>query len=257
MALFSCSAAFRKSGIHQDGDDVSLRHHVIEQLSRFAANSSMRKLMPVMLPPGRFKLGGLVAIIFVTAINPGVTMKMGNFIMALAAVALGLTPARTAAETIPPQLIGHSVVVKWTADRQTRAAGQVHNNRTAFEINLYISTAGRTFSRWHVLGHDGQGHSDQGPGESRGSSGMNLVVHFEEGALLADRQLGGGAERVTIRFGSNYRSCSAKVITGREQGGSGSITIRSMVRGNVFEVLSVHNSVPSCSIASGNLFGGQ
>src|SRR5262249_36793943 len=162
MALFSCSAAFRKSGIHQDGDDVSLRHHVIEQLSRFAANSSMRKLMPVMLPPGRFKLGGLVAIIFVTAINPGVTMKMGNFIMALAAVALGLTPARTAAETIPPQLIGHSVVVKWTADRQTRAAGQVHNNRTAFEINLYISTSGRTFSRWHVLGHDGQGHSDQG-----------------------------------------------------------------------------------------------
>ena len=72
----------------------------------------------------------------------------------LIAVAFGIAPAGAA--EFPPRLVGNSMIVKWTAARQTRDGGRVYDNRTNFEINVYISTSGRTFSRWYVSGYGGK-----------------------------------------------------------------------------------------------------
>ena len=81
-------------------------------------------------------------------------------------------------------------------------------------------------------------------------------MHFEGGALLVDNPLIAGARRVSITFDVGYGSCNARVIFGRE-GGTGPIRQRSVLSGRRFEVVSIQTSAPSCSIMSGNVFGGQ
>ena len=81
-------------------------------------------------------------------------------------------------------------------------------------------------------------------------------MHFEDGALLVDNPLIAGARRISITFDAGYGSCNARVIFGRE-GGTGPIRQRSVLSGRRFEVVSIQTSAPSCSITSGNVFGGQ
>jgi len=175
----------------------------------------------------------------------------------------------------PAPLLGKSVIVSWVTNRQQKFEGtdEVAFRSRGSTLSIYISTAGRAFSKELVVrpgggggrggGRGGRGggagpttESTQAPDESRNSTGGTRVVHFERGALLVDNPLIAGARRVSITFDAAYNSCNARVIFGRE-GGTGPIRQRSILSGRRFEVISVQTSAPSCAVRPGNVFGGQ
>jgi hypothetical protein len=129
-------------------------------------------------------------------------------------------------------------------------------------LRIYISSAGRAFTKEGVVvtgGGRGGGpaaESVQAPDDARNSRGGNHIVHFEGGALLVDNPLIAGARRISITFDAAYTSCKANVTWGRE-GGAGPIRQRSWINGRRFEVVSIQTSTPTCSVVSGNVFGGQ
>jgi hypothetical protein len=77
---------------------------------------------------------------------------------------------------------------------------------------------------------------------------------MEGGALVVDRKMIEGARRISITFDAGYGSCTARVIWGRE-GGTGALRGRNPITGRRYEIVSVDSGTPSCSIASGNVFG--
>ena|SRR5579871_4988638 len=178
-------------------------------------------------------------------------------------------PGITAAATFPAPLLGKSVSVNWTASRQQKFEGMndVVFRAVSTSMQVYISTAGRIFTKEsiHSSGRGGRGggggfgssfQGEQGPDDARSSVGRSDVVHMEGDALVVDRKMIEGARRISITFDAGYFNCTARVIMGRE-GGTGTLRGRNPINGRRFEILSVDNGTPSCSITSGNVFGGQ
>jgi hypothetical protein len=166
-------------------------------------------------------------------------------------------PAMAEDSSFPARLLGKSVVLRWSADRQelSEGGGDISRRSWRSELNIYISGQGRAFSKEQHFMNDGhQSAAAQAPDESRNSWGGNRTVHFQDGELLVDSLLVAGARHIVINFDAGYDKCSARVIYGRE-GGAGSIRQRHKSSGGSFEVVSIYNSIPSCSIISGNVFG--
>ncbi len=187
------------------------------------------------------------------------------------AILLGMAlsaPGVAESAPFPPSLLGKSVTINWTTNRQQRFEGRdaIVFRSISNSLRVYISTSGRAFSKEAVVfsGSRGGGRgrvggsfeSDQAPDDNRSSTGATRIVHFDGGALLVDSPMIAGARRVSVTFGAGYDSCNARVIVGRE-GGTGPIRGRSPVSGRRFEVVSIQTSAPSCAITSGNIFGGQ
>jgi hypothetical protein len=200
-------------------------------------------------------------------------MIVWNAAFAIAIGGVLSAPGVAAAATFPAPLLGKSVSVNWTASRQQKFEGMndVVFKALSMSMQVYISTAGRAFTKESVFssgggslrgGRGGRGgfglsfQGEQGPGDARSSVGRNDVVHMEGGALMVDRKLLEGARRISITFDAGYGSCTARVIMARE-GGTGALRVRNPILGRRSEILSEDNGTPSCSIASGNVFGGQ
>ncbi len=199
--------------------------------------------------------------------------RASNAVFAVLIGAALSAPEPAESAPFPPQLLGKSMTVNWTTARQQIFEGRddVVFRGLSSSLRIYISTAGRAFSKEAVVvtrgggggwRHGGRGggfrggsfESDQAPDDSRNSTGGNRIVHFEGGALMVDSPMIAGARRVSITFDTGYSSCNARVIFGRE-GGSGPIRARSALSRRRFEVVSIQTSTPSCSITSGNVFG--
>jgi len=128
----------------------------------------------------------------------------------------------------PSQLWGRSVMVSWNSDDQPSAAS---NN----QLSIYVSGAGRTFSRM-VAGGARSALSERGP--ISGTVSTAVGVYFENGALLVDAKMTGGALRVAITFDGAYGSCNARVMFA---GDGGAPVRRKDIRAS------------SCSIVDGNV----
>jgi hypothetical protein len=113
---------------------------------------------------------------------------------------------------------------------------------------FYISSAGRIFAR--VARRDGNAAEtkDAGPGES------GNTARFVGDKLVGVTQFPSGAAQMTISFDPGGQSCSASIVAGRESGRA----IRwKGVDGTMREATGpVTFSNISCSISSGNAFGG-
>jgi len=177
-----------------------------------------------------------------------------------------------ATASFPAPLLGKSVIVSWTTNRQHKFEGTNEVGFGSFgnTLSIYISSAGRAFSKEVIArygggtggrdrGSGGAGPTtvgEQAPDERRDSIGETRIVHFEGGALLVDKPFIAGARRVSVTFDASYASCNARVIFGRE---GGNVPIRQIgaLSGRRYEVVSIQTSAPSCSIKPGNVFGGQ
>jgi hypothetical protein len=201
------------------------------------------------------------------------TVSKAAFALVLSAALAG--PGIAHAATFPSPLLGKSVTVNWTENRQQKLedSGQTVFRSVSISLQVYISSAGRAFTKQSVSsagggashrGGPGMGRGfgssfqeDQAPGDATSSLGRsNEVVHMEGGALAVDRQMRAGARRIVVTFDGGYTSCNARVILGRE-GGTGALRGRNPVNGMRFEIVSVNIATPSCSVASGNVFGAQ
>ena|SRR5216684_2681061 len=161
----------------------------------------------------------------------------------------------------PAPLPGKSVTVNWTENQQRKFedTGEVTFPTLSHSLRIYISTAGRAFTRQLTVSTGGRGGqraspsvSDQAPDDSRSSNGDNRIVHFERDALLVNNHLIGGTRHISITFGAGYGSCNARVTYDRP-GDGGPIRMQIRPSGRRYELVSIQTSVQSCSIMSGNV----
>jgi hypothetical protein len=169
-------------------------------------------------------------------------------------------PGIAEAAPFPEPLLGKSVTLNWNENQQRKFedTGEVTFPTFSHSLGIYISTAGRAFTRELNVPTGGRGPrrgpfvSDQAPDDSRSSTGDKRFVHFERGALLVDNHLIAGTRDISITFGPGYDSCNARVTYDRAADG-GPVRMQIRPSGRRFELVSIQTSTPSCSIRSGNV----
>ncbi len=171
----------------------------------------------------------------------------------ISAAMLASAVLSTAAEAAPAQLRGKSVIVSWTENRVQRNAGEgdFRSVTISHEFHLYVSTAGRIFSR--LINTNARRQSGN---QDRVGGGPNLVPSFQGQTMtIAMTGTTRGARLISVDFGSSFDGCSANVMRGKETGAA-TMTVKSQITGKVVEIKSVSVSSASCSMRPGNIFGG-
>jgi len=158
----------------------------------------------------------------------------------------------------PAQLYGKSVVVTWTEERDQRVRGEEHvrNVGANGQFSVYLSGAGRPFSRMSYSFSRPRGSAAYGSKDAVGgdSSGGNRSVVFQGNSMSVGMRMEGGAKRILVNFENGFQSCNAQVLTGKAEGAD-RIRAKSMVGGGFVEILSVKTGPASCRIQEGNVFG--
>lgn len=154
----------------------------------------------------------------------------------------------------PPQLKGKSIVVTWTETRQQRNEGGT-DFRTVIanhKLAIYVSTAGRVFSKQTNQTRAGSGSTEQVAGEGGGPGARTPLFSGQTMTVIAATQ--GGARRTVIDFDTSFTSCSAKAGTAFEDGKT-KVSMSPITHQRV-EIKSVTTSGVSCSLENGNVLGG-
>lgn len=166
---------------------------------------------------------------------------------------MGMASVPAAGAPIPAQLRDHSVSIDWTDDRTIRdPEGQTKKRTQTSSITIYVSTAGRIFSRFNRSTSARDTDS-----KLQVSSGAGDFLHwsFEGDALSADQHFDRGARRVTIKFGAGFSDCSLSVLHGKEAG-YGPIVYTGYNDRVKYEIVSIAVTSTRCSVTPGNVFGG-
>jgi len=164
---------------------------------------------------------------------------------------LGLAPARSA----PAQLLGKSIVVGWSEHRIQRNLGATVFAPVTIrhELRLYVSTAGRVFSRLTNINRAGaSGSNDQVEGEE----GATRVPQFD-GRAMSITSTNRGAQRFGIIFAADFATCEAKVRRGEDFGPGATHIGMSKITGRRIEIRSVRTSDATCRVQAGNVFAGR
>jgi hypothetical protein len=153
------------------------------------------------------------------------------------------------------QLYGKSILTSWTLDVRTKgASGQAHRPQIHFEAVVYISTAGRLFTRGHTSRGGLSSQREFDPGVSRTRNGV-MQASFSGKRLLIQRSYISGASQNAIEFDPDYRNCNASVTLGKQSGSP--IVWRSSLNGSVYEIISSDVLSTSCAIRDGNALAEQ
>jgi hypothetical protein len=153
----------------------------------------------------------------------------------------------------PTELHGKSVVVTWSEARVQRNLGDkefrpVFGNQ---KLSLYVSSAGRVFSRFTNMTRAGTGSTEQ----VAGSDGANRVPSFDGRSMSVLMPLAsGGARQVKVEFRSGFDDCSAKVSYEAPAGGAHSRGFSPITK-KWIEFQSIAPVDPKCALQNGNVFG--
>jgi hypothetical protein len=160
-----------------------------------------------------------------------------------------------AAEAAPVTLYNKTVVLTWIENRSQKSdMGEVKNSTTASDFRLYVSSAGRLFSRF---GRENtrSGRSNKSEMSPDGQTGLAGVgqgqrsARFEGHLFISENRMKSGARRIQAAFDDQYEKCELKVIYGKE--GDAPLYHRAM-DGRMYHILSTEVLVPKCSIHKGN-----
>lgn len=164
----------------------------------------------------------------------------------------------SAAHAAPPaQLFGKSVIVTWTETRSQRHVGEAefYNVNASHKLIIYISVKGRTFIRQiNQVNHVGSGKFDQVAGQRSGPE-VARTPSFSGQTMTIIAASKGGAQRRIVNFDAGFSSCSNGGGTGFEAGKT-RIAYSPITKKKV-EMRSVSTSNGSCTVQSGNAFGGE
>jgi hypothetical protein len=166
---------------------------------------------------------------------------------------------QTHAAGAPDQLKGKSIVVSWSETRIQREEmdqgwNGFHTVDAKHTLSIYVSTAGRVFSRQTNATRAGSGNIDQVAGEGGSGGYATRAPSFSGQTLTVIGENKGGARRAVIDFDASFASCTAKASTGFEAGKS-SISLSPITHKHV-EIKSVNTGAASCSVQGGNVLGG-
>src|SRR5215211_4499710 len=105
----------------------------------------------------------------------------------------------------PEALKGKSVIVTWTETRQQRHVGEpnFYSVNASASLSVYISTAGRAFSRRTNSTRAGSGSIERAPGEG----GEERRAQFAGQTMTLIGVTTGGAYRTSVDFDPNFTSC--------------------------------------------------
>jgi hypothetical protein len=195
-------------------------------------------------------------ITVIAAVLGGPAMKPSGFTY-FAFIGLGslLLATDGRAEEVPAALRANSVVLSWSDSRNVKdmSGNRKHVDQTS-KIKLYVSDKGRVFS---VFDRRGNRKDAKTIAEVSGSGDNYLHWHFENGALISDQTFVRGVRRVIISFSDNFRSCSLKVLHGKEAGAQ-NIHYRDFGSNDELEIEDISVTATDCSFQQGNvLAGGQ
>lgn len=152
-------------------------------------------------------------------------------------------------------LLGKSVLVSWTENRQQRTDGsEVRAVTRNFQLQMYVSEAGRLFTRSTSSGRGGTHGTDQVGGGGRSLGGGARSVAVSGNTITVQSNWGNYARILRIDVGPGGSSCSAQMSVGKEPGAAPR-SFRN-VGGFTIEIHSLSVSGVSCSIRPGNVFGG-
>jgi hypothetical protein len=161
-----------------------------------------------------------------------------------------------AAGSAPAALHNKTVVLAWTENRSQKAdSGEIKHSTTASDFRVYVSSAGRLFSRFtrQNLRSGRSNSSEMAPDGNTSYTGIgqgDRTTRFEGRQLISENKMKSGARRIQAEFDGEYRSCELKVIYGKE--GTAPLYHRAM-DGRMYSILSTDVITPTCSIKDGNL----
>lgn len=192
---------------------------------------------------------------------PGFTMRIGlprlTCIAAASGIALLTSGAANAAP--PAQLKGKSIVIDWSETRQQRderpdgSWTPVRSVSATHKLSIYVSTAGRVFSRQTNSTRAGSGTTEQVAGEGGGSFPVR-TPSFAGQTMTIIGESRGGARRTIVDFDAGFTSCSARTATAFASGQT-SRSVSPITKRKV-EIMSVSAGGASCAMQNGNVMGG-
>ena len=171
-------------------------------------------------------------------------MKAISYLAAALSTLVFTDSARAGAA--PVRLHNKTIVVAWGQTNVWRRLSDGENGSTTLtaEGTMYISSAGRPFTRINFNGGGSNRGRDVGPEDLSGRIRFdgNTVTSFvgREGLLW----------RVTVKFDPSFTSCEATINVGRE-GHAAKVT---GIDGDKYENLSTRVGAASCSMRDGNAF---
>jgi hypothetical protein len=175
---------------------------------------------------------------------------------AVAVAALSVWPYNAEAQTAPESMRNKSYIVSWTENRSLRVVGEgdFRDMATPFSVSMYVSSAGRPFTRISATPNRRTGSAESIGTSGRSFSGGARQIRFSGNSIefLMTMRSGGG-RRVSIDTSGG--GCSARVITAMQVGGGGVIRSKSLASGKAIEIRSVQVSGTNCSTRQGNVFG--
>lgn len=145
----------------------------------------------------------------------------------------------------PAGVLNKTITISFATTGMAKAPdGKSHGFTTKVSRIIYVSSAGRLFSRFRATNRGGDRSGEIAPGQGKGN------FSFQGDKLVGVVPYEVGARQVTITFDTGYSSCSVNVIEGH----TGGVIRRKAPNDVMYELSGVTTTSPSCSIQSGNAF---
>jgi len=182
------------------------------------------------------------------------TWRTYLFWTVLAAVAASVVPASPVLADAPRQLYNKTIQIGWTVDQVAHTAdGQSRNRAIAVNQTIYVSSAGRLFTRSSRASGPKSKQSEMAPGANQNQGGEATGIRFQGNQLVGSLAFAQGARQFIATFDGSFSSCKVAVSFGHEGGGLKRVGIT----GEMLTIESMKASGESCAIKDGNAFGGQ
>ena len=165
-------------------------------------------------------------------------------------------PIAAQAASPPAALLGKSVILTWSEVRQQRNVGDQNfrSVNASHNLSMYISVAGRVFSRQTIRTGAGSGSADQ----ISGAPATHVVPSFAGQTMTVFHPFrSGGMRRQVIVFDAGFANCNATIGFAKEVGRATAITTSVIDKQHLVEMQSISVSNARCSVQSGNVFGGE
>lgn len=135
----------------------------------------------------------------------------------LCAAALVAAFAPAIAQAAPQQLLNKTLTVNMTVTIPGKGSdGSTANMPRNIQRLIYISTAGRVFSRATRTVGRNQQQAERGPEQTAGDATGSLK--FVGNRLVGVLQFKSGATMMNVDFDPSFQSCTVNVIVGRDSG---------------------------------------
>jgi hypothetical protein len=153
----------------------------------------------------------------------------------------------------PEALKGKSIILTWTEVRQQRVVGEpdFHTINGSVSVTLYISTAGRIFSRRTDSVRGRSGSRERAPDDAGVRTSGD---HFRDQTLTLISESKGRASRIAIEFDESFSNCRARVEV-TFQSGKTEVTLSPIIH-KYIEIKSVAVNGVNCSVNAGNALAG-